>query len=155
MILLLVIGVVSLATGLMLVLRGSTGPSGRSSARFAEIEAYGFSGGAKVETQSPSRPLLSLANSLGRIAQRLLGTGEQGIRRQLLAAGMYNVDPTTVVGFRVLGAIGLASFWVWFGVSGGFSGAALLIGTVALGGLGWMLPVVILSRRGRRRTEQI
>jgi tight adherence protein C len=73
----------------------------------------------------------------------------------LLAAGMYDVEPTTIVGYRVLSALGAAVLGIWVAVGQGFPPVMLVLVPAALGAIGWMLPVTILSRRARQRTDQI
>jgi tight adherence protein C len=96
-----------------------------------------------------------LASEIGGLAQRLMGTGERGIRRQLLAAGMYDVEPATIVGYRILALAALVVVWFWISIAQGFAPALIVLGTVAFGAIGWMLPVTYLSRRARQRTDRI
>jgi tight adherence protein C len=157
MILLFIGGVILLGAGVVLVLRASS-PSGGSTTTetLGQIESYGFhaktSGGPAT---SAARPLISLASLLGSLSQRLIGTGERGIRRQLLAAGMYDVDPATIVGYRLLATAATTLLGIWVSISQGFSAPMLVFATAFFAAIGWMLPVTYLSRRARYRTEQI
>jgi tight adherence protein C len=157
MIVILIIGLALLGTGVVLLLRGSAFSSGGTSETLGQIESsYGFAANPNAEgAETPQRGLTALAGNLGEVAQRVLGTGERGIRRQLLSAGMYEVEPRTIMGYRVLAAIGLPIVWIWLGASGGTSPALILLVAVALGALGWMAPVIYVNRRARFRTEQI
>jgi tight adherence protein C len=156
MILLLIIGLALLATGVVLVLRARPSSSSGTADTLGQIESYGFDASPGQPATVPAhQPLFSLAGQLGRAAQRVLGTGEQGIRRQLLAAGMYRVDPATIVGYRILAGAAGTVLWVWLALSRGMSVPALVLGTVIFAAMGWMAPVVFLSRRARMRTDQI
>ena len=156
MIFVVIIGLVLLAGGVMLVMRGSTSPNtGGTSETLGQIESsYGFAASPGTEA-SGQNPIGSFAGWLGRGTQRFLGTGERGIRRQLLAAGMYDVEPATIVGYRLLALIGASVLWIWLALSRGFSSPILVLGTVLFAGIGWMLPVTYLTRRAQQRTDRI
>jgi tight adherence protein C len=141
----------------MLLLRGSPVSRGGTSDSLGQIESsYGFAANRAGEAaEAPQRPLTALAGSLGEIATRFVGTGERGIRRQLLSAGMYDVEPRTIIGYRVLAAIALPFVWIWLGASSGTSPALILLVAIAVGALGWMAPVIYVNRRARFRTDQI
>ena len=139
----------------MLVVRGtsSAGPSGTAKS-IGQIESYGFAATPDTETSQQSG-FATLARQLGTATQRVLGTGERGVRRQLLAAGMYDVDPATIVGYRLLALVGVAIVWLWGSISRGFPIGLVVLGTILFAGIGWMLPMVYLSRRARQRTDRI
>jgi tight adherence protein C len=154
MLVLAIIAVVLLGAGVMLLLKGSASAGGGDTV--AQIESYGFNAPSTAESSGPSqRPLGALASGLGGLVQRVMGTGEQGIRSQLLAAGMYDVEPVTIIGYRVLAAAVAAAFGIWFTVGAGKPIFVIVLGTAALAGLGWALPVFYLSRKARIRTERI
>jgi tight adherence protein C len=157
MILFLVIGVILLGAGVTLLLRGSTmSGGGRTDGTLGQIESsYGFAARPVAETEPPRRPLSSLAAALGEAAARVIGTGESGIRRHLLSAGMYDVEPRTIVGYRVLAALVAAVVWIWLSASSGAAPGLIVLGAGVLGVLGWMVPVVFVNRRARIRTERI
>jgi len=77
------------------------------------------------------------------------------VRRDLLAAGMYQTDPLTIVGYRVLAAVAAVGVWIWLAASTDISAAVVILGLIFFGFLGWMLPVLVIRRRGRKRTERI
>jgi tight adherence protein C len=157
MLFLLIVAFALFGAGVMLVLRALTSSGGGGGIdTVGQIEAYGFAAKLSPETAGPGHhPLMSVASQLGSLAQRFVGTGERGIRRQLLAAGMYDVEPTTIVGYRVLSALGAGVLGIWVAVGQGFPPVMLVLVPAALGAIGWMLPVTILSRRARQRTDQI
>jgi tight adherence protein C len=158
MILLLIIGLLLFGTGVVLVLQARISSSGTGTVETLEqIEsAYGFAPKTSTEPgDGAQRPVMAVARLLGTGAQRLLGSGEKGIQAQLLAAGMYDVEPATIVGYRILTALGTAILAAWVGVSRGFSVPALVLVAVAVGAAGWMLPMTYLSRRARHRVDRI
>jgi tight adherence protein C len=155
-VLLVIAALVLLAAGVMLLVRGSASTSSAgTSESISQIEtSYGFAA-APISQGTPHSPLTSIPEHLGAVVQRVLGTGERGIRRQLLAAGMYGVEPTTIVGYRLLALVGAALLWIWLSLARDFPPALLVLGLPAFGAIGWMLPVVYLNRRARERTDRI
>jgi tight adherence protein C len=153
MVVLVVIGVILLGAGVTLLLSSVFSGGGTT---VGQIESYGFSARPGADPNAPSqRAFGALASDLGRVTQRVMGTGEQGIRRQLLAAGMYDIEPVTIVGYRVLAAAVGAAAGIWLTAGSGKPLVIIVLGTAALAGLGWTLPVFYLSRKARLRTEQI
>jgi tight adherence protein C len=159
MTLILIIGIVLLGSGVMLLLRGATVSGGGATDKtLDQIEAsYGFATRPELaeSSGSGSRPLLSLAGRIGRISQNVVGVGEGGIRHQLLQAGMYDTDPLTIVGYRVIAAFAGAVVWLWLAVTSNMAIPILVLGVGAGAAIGWMLPVMVIKRRARQRTEQI
>src|SRR5262249_39848201 len=122
------------------------------------IEAYGFAAepiGQPGVARPAHRPLMGLAQRIGALVQGGLGVGEHGVRRDLLAAGMYQTDPLTIVGYRVLAALALAGLWIWLAAVSSMSPIVIVLGVLFFGFLGWMLPALVIRRRGRKRTERI
>jgi tight adherence protein C len=155
MISLFIIGVFLLAVGVALLLRIPSLPGNRSGEAVAQAKSYGFVVAAEEPREKVrQRPLMDLAAGIGGLTERVFGVGEHGVRQLLLAAGKYDTDPRTIVGFRVLGAA-LAPVWFWLGVSSGMSVLMIVVGTVFIGVVGWMAPVLALQRRARFRTSRI
>ena len=156
MVVLAIAALALLATGVMLVLRGSAPTSSPgTSETLSQIEtSYGFAA-APIPHGPHHSPLTSIPEHLGALVQRVVGTGERGIRRQLLAAGMYGVEPATIVGYRLLALLGAALLWIWLSLAREFSPVLLVLGLPVFGAVGWILPVMYLRRRARERTERI
>jgi tight adherence protein C len=156
-VLVLIIGVVLVGTGVALLVHGWTFSRTGTAESLGQIKSYGFAaepvgdagGGAQ------RRPLVALAAGIGGLVERVAGVGEHGIRRELLAAGMYDTDPLTIVGYRVLGAAVGTLGWIWLSATLGVSFVVIILGAAVLGVLGWMAPVVLITRRARLRTERI
>jgi tight adherence protein C len=153
-VILVIIALLLLSAGVALLLHGWMYSRAATSETLGQIESYGFAA-SRAGDIAPTRPLTGLAAVIGGLAGNVLGVGEHGIRKQLLAAGMHDAEPLTIVGYRVLCAVGAALLWIWFSASAGMSPVLILLGGGALGALGWMLPVVLLSRRARVRTDRI
>jgi len=156
MLIFVVLGLVLLGLGVALLVQG-LGLAGRSSQTIGQIESYGFSAEASREPgKKGSQPQMQgFAAQVGKFIGGIFGVGEHGIRRDLLAAGMYDTDPLTVVGYRAMAAAGLSVLWIWVAATRGMSFLLLVAGAVGLGLLGWMIPITVIRRRGRQRTERI
>jgi len=158
MVLIIILAVVLVAAGIALLFQGLGFAGGRGSTdTIGQIESYGFTAQANRQPGMAEAPRHTegVAAKIGRLLQGVVGVGEHGIRRDLLAAGMYETDPLTVVGYRVMVTAGFVVFWIWIGALRGFPFFVLLLGGVILGLLGWMIPITFIRRRGRQRTAQI
>jgi tight adherence protein C len=159
MILFLILGVALLGGGVMLLLRGLTVSSGGTDATLDQIEAsYGFAATERLPEaggSEPSRQLKSLAAGIGKLSQRVFGHGEGGIRQQLLIAGMYDTDPLTILGYRVLAAFAGGVIFIWVALTANMAAALVVLGAAVFAVIGWMLPLVVIKRRGRKRTDRI
>ena len=157
MILFLMLGLFFLAICVVGLIRVITVPRARAIERVAEIEAYGSStaptlAAPGLAVEVPTGGMSDLASRIGGLAVRRFGRiRESHLRAELMAAGMYTTSPRTLLGYRVLAAIMLPVLIVLIG-----SGSALAI-VLALAsiGLGWMLPLMVVRRRARRRVDQI
>jgi tight adherence protein C len=157
MVVFFILGVLLLGAGVALIYRSFLAASPAPADTVGQIESYGFAATPAAE-EAPSaqhRPLRSFASSIGGFMQSTLGVGERGVRADLLAAGMYQTDPLTIVGYRVLATIGGVALWIWVSAVKGWPFAVLLLGGVVCGVIGWMLPIIVIRRRGRKRTDQI
>src|SRR5438045_9759796 len=100
MLFIVIVGLVLLGTGVMLVLRGATSSRGGGTTEtIGQIESYGFAATPPDVEEKHHQPLRSLAGQIGSLSERVMGTGERGIRANLLAAGMYDVDPARIAGY--------------------------------------------------------
>jgi tight adherence protein C len=156
-VLLVIIGLLLVGVGVALLLHGWTFAGGGTAETIGQIKSYGFAGKTVGESDAgPAHsPLTALSARLGGLAGRVLGVGEHGIGKQLLAAGMHDADPLTIVGYRVFGAIGASLLWLWLSAAMGMPVVLIVLGAGAFAVLGWMLPILLLTRRARLRTERI
>ena len=156
MILLLLMGVVLTGIGVALLAWAVGNPNLRGTPPVAQIQRYGFTRRARSE-----RPKVAIgglfdkaADSVGERFVGRFGKGDE-IRRQLVAAGMYRISATKFLGYRVLATIGLPLIWIWFVTATSKSGLIGLLGTVACGAIGWVLPLRIVKDRARRRLAEV
>jgi tight adherence protein C len=126
--------------------------------RIEQIGAYGFS--ARASVAESSRSLVSgverLAGVLGAFfAARLSGLSEDQMRRELMSAGLYRVSPVTLIGYRVLAAIGFPATFLWFGSTAGLGSGMVALGVPATLAVGWFAPLTFIRRRARFRLARI
>ncbi len=164
MIILLIIGI--LLTGLAIgslahVTMWPRGGHVRSAGVPRRVEEYGFTKRAHGEESSGGfrEKLDDVATSLGSaVGGRSKGRGDQQVKRDLIAAGMYNVTPGRFLGYRVLCAIAFPLLWIWLGATVGVKPVQLVLLAAIIGFLGSWLPTrvwprVALARRLARRSN--
>jgi tight adherence protein C len=155
---LFLVGLLLLGAATALMLRASAMPRMRAEHTIARIGDYGFSGGM-AEAEEEGRllgPFDALAGFVGTALTLRFGTRRANqARKQLLAAGMYNVEPRRLVGYQLLVGCGLLASWLWIATSGGMSSLLTIMGAVGCGFVGFRLPMMIVSRRARVRLTQI
>jgi tight adherence protein C len=97
--------------------------------------------------------LSELATRLGSLfSGRYTAMGEEAIREQLMAAGMYTASPRTVMGYRVLSLIGTPVLaYLLVGVKSLLDVVIILLAIFA----GWVLPVTYVQRKARLRIDTI
>ena len=156
MIVLLLVGVALVASFAALVARAVALPRLRAVERVDQIAAYGFAGAAPAPQakRALTGAVQGMAERVGSLFGGRIG-GLTALRRDLVAAGMYGVSPVTIVGYRILCAFGLPTFFLWTASSGGLAGATVVLGTLVMLVLGWLAPVTIVRRRARHRLGQI
>jgi tight adherence protein C len=145
-----------LAGAVTLILQGWRFAQGRTAESLEQIGAYGFSAEPNVEAEEPKGSFMQrLADRVGTLAPSVVKGGEGGIRKKLIAAGLYETSPRMVIGYRIILAVALPLAWLWFGISTGFPNSLTILGLFFFAIVGWTLPMVILDRRGRERTDAI
>jgi tight adherence protein C len=156
--LLLVVGVTLVGACAALVGRVIAMPRLRAMKRVGEIAAYGFN--AKAEPMAQSRGLAKalegLAHTLGGyFANRLHGLSEVELRRELMAAGLYRLSPTALVGYRVLGGASFPLCFLWMASTIGLRAGLVVAGAPLMLMTGWVAPLTIVRRRSRMRLSRI
>ena len=157
MYLLVLIGIVLAGAAAALAGRAVALPRIRAQERMADLDDYGFGGPRQTAAQSGamSSALNGLARSLGLLAAgRMKGLSEAEMRRELLAAGMYKLNPATLIGYRVLCAV-CFPLLLWFATAGGMGAGLAVLGTIILATVGWIGPMTVIRRRARGRLAQI
>lgn len=169
MILFLIAGVICLGVAIWLFLRSRT-PSledtdvaRRVSAFIDESmhwEARVPSALERLEAEAQPSSVTAFINWIGEsVSSRAGVVHDEELRQQLMAAGLYRVSPRTVMGYRVLGAIGLP---VIAGLLLQLVHHSLklhllseLVIIVIFAFVGWILPLSVLQRRARTRLAEI
>jgi tight adherence protein C len=122
-----------------------------------ELAEYGFVSGAQVDKDDEKAGIGSgfarFAERVGRFARARLTMLPALDRKELSAAGYYEITVDVVHGYRVLAAISLAFIFFVLTVAGNPILAVLL--SVFAAALGWQLPSTAVKRRGRRRLGEI
>jgi tight adherence protein C len=157
MILLLIIGLVLTATAVALVARGLIAARLRAVNTLGGIGRYGFAGVGQLEPAAGIKGIVDdFVASIGKVVLRRLRVGnEEQLRKQLVSAGMYEVTPRMLMGYQVLGALGLPAIWIWLSAAANLNSGLTIIG--ALGGivLGWILPTWHVQQRANARLARI
>jgi tight adherence protein C len=155
--LLVLIGILLVAAAAALVGRAVALPRVQARERLANLRMYGFTGdgGRVVEARALSGTLNGLARSLGAMAAgRMKGLSEAEMRRELMAAGMYKLNPITLIGYRVICALAFPAL-LWFATAGRLGGFFAVMGTILLLITGWIGPMTVVRRRARARLARI
>jgi len=156
-ILILILGLLLVGGAVALILQGWRFSQTRTAASIEQIGAYGFSAERQVETAPDQRTgaVAKIADRVGSLAPSVAAGGQRAIRKELIAAGLYDTSPRMIVGYRILLAGGLPLVWVWLAAITGFPVAIVVVGVLFLAIAGWILPMLVLKRRARQRTEAI
>ena len=157
MILVLLLGLLLLAGAVTLILQGWRFTQAKTSETLEQIGAYGFAAEEKVasETAPHGSAIQRLADRIGAIAPDVLTGSKGGIRKKLIVAGLYETSPRMVVGYRILLAIALPLAWLWVATSIGIASGLIVVGFVFFLLAGWVLPMTMLDRKARERTDAI
>jgi tight adherence protein C len=156
MILLALFALGLVGTTVMLLAWATALPRVRAERRLDQIAAYGAAGTAPGahETSRSTVMLEGLAGRLGSIVARLIGGREDDLRRHLMAAGVYRVSPTALLGYRALATV-LLSVLALLAAPEAWP-VPMRLGLAAFGcWCGWALPLVLLQRRARKRLYDI
>jgi tight adherence protein C len=156
-ILVLILGLLLLGGAVTLILQGWRFSEAKTAETLEQIGAYGFSAEPAIaEEQTPQGSFLQrFADRIGSLAPDMFRSGEADIRKKLIAAGLYETSPRMVVGYRIILSLALPLAWLWFGVTSGIKPVMIVLCMIFFAIVGWILPMVILDRRGRERTDRI
>jgi tight adherence protein C len=146
------------------VVAGLSASRARGRATVMRVHAaidYGINAGFAPSTDvsvyldnEPRRGVMSaVATWLGGLfSGRFTAVGEEAIREQLIAAGMYTTSPRTVLGYRVLTTIGLPGLvFLLVGVHKFLDIAMVAFALFA----GWVLPLTYVQRKARKRIDTL
>jgi tight adherence protein C len=159
--LILVFGLIFLGTGVVLVARALLGEGTTATRRVEQISAYGYTDvGGQLSDATPGEPFgerfTGFVGRVGeRVGTRLSWLSEEEIRKRLIRAGMYDVQPSRVFGYQVvLAAVGGALF-LWIGALAGASVPLLVIGTIIVAALSLLIPIAYVDHKIRTRFDLI
>jgi tight adherence protein C len=112
----------------------------------ADVSAY-------LEDEPKRGPLSGLATALGGLMSgRFTAVGEEAIREQLIAAGMYDTSPRTVLGYRYLLVVVLP---ILVGVATGLKSKTDFLMLAIAVFAGWAMPLTWVQRKARKRIDTI
>src|SRR3954468_1256380 len=100
MILIALIALALAGTAVTLLARAGALPNMRAARRLDEIAAYGAAGGSTGGEEASGHLLEGVAGRLGSVVARLAGAKTDVLRRELMAAGVYRLTPTALLGYR-------------------------------------------------------
>jgi len=147
-------GIVLLGLAVALLARAAAMPRIRANARLGSIEAYGFTP-TREAAPLDEPPAEGIAQRIGDlVAAHVTNVGEDALRRELMAAGMFRASPRTLLGYRVLAALLMPGLILWLGVGSVPPGLILAAAAVSLPA-GWMLPLTIVRRRAAKRAKRV
>lgn len=158
MVILALLAIALLAVAVAIGYMAASGSRLRRSGNLEQIESYGY-GDRPTSPKTPRerrRIFDVVATSIGDIAaRRFRGMDEEELQRELVAAGLFGVGARRFLGYRVLIALCLAIFLVWFFALAGASNVALAIFALAGLGIGWAGPTFFVHRRARLRLQRV
>jgi len=159
MIITLLLGLLLLTAGVTLLARAVAVPRMMAERTLRNIDEYGYAAGRPtLEGGSDTiiEPLDAFASFIGGwVGSRIPLTREAELRKLLLAAGMYRVDPRKVMGYQSLAAAGFALLWLWSATARGTSGVTVFLGLLICAAGGWYMPYMLIRRRARQRLDRI
>jgi tight adherence protein C len=158
MLLLLIVGVGLVGACAALMGRAVAMPRLRAMERVGQISAYGFNAQAPAaeESHGLAGAVEGLANTLGGyFANRFRGLSTSALRRELMAAGLYRLSPTALVGYRVLCAVTFPACFLWTASTVGLRLGLIVTGGPLMLGIGWLAPLTLVRRRARMRLARI
>jgi tight adherence protein C len=157
MFLLLAMGILCLGVSITALLFAFGSRRMRTAERLSTIQEYGFSSEAVVPPILGAEPKRSIftggATWLGDLLSRRMGSvGEDEMREQLMAAGMYTTSPRTMLGYRVLAALLLPILILVL-----TGGAQILdfFAAILMMFAGWVVPLTYVQRKARKRLKEI
>jgi tight adherence protein C len=159
MVLMLLIGLALTGATVALIARAVAMPRIEVAARLGQIESYGFAAGAPTapaEARGRESLIDRLALSVGgMVVARWKVFDETEIRKTLTAAGLYATTPMKFLGYRALTGVTLPLAMAWYLSATGASGGLFVAGLAFSVFAGSRLPMLIVSRRARRRFDSV
>ena len=157
MIILVLLSLVLLGIAVALVARGVMVSRFRTVDTLEQIGYYGFAGTIELEPQTGFRGFFdSAASGIGvLLTEHLNIVNEERLRKNLVAAGMYQTTTREIIGYSLLFALGLPALGVWLLVAAGASATLTLIAAIFLAAIGWVGPGFLVQQRAEGRLYRI
>lgn len=154
---LLLIGLLLVGGAAALLLRTLALPRLRIEGQVRQAETYGFSQEPELVSSigARTRLLVAVSERAGRWAQAHVRSLAPLQRKELLAAGIYDLTVESVHGLRLIAAVGLPALILLLALLGGSISPLTVVSLCALAGLGWTLPATAIRRRGQRRLDRV
>jgi tight adherence protein C len=156
-IVLFVLSLVLFGAAVVLVARGVVSARLRTVDTLGQIGHYGFVGGVDLEPNPGFRGFLdSAASGLGVfLTERLQIVNEERLRKNLLAAGMYQTTPRQIIGYSLLAALLFPVLGIWLAIAGGASATLTVLAAIFLAAIGWVAPGFLIQQRAEARLYRI
>ena len=163
MILILLIGLLFIGIAAALFARSVLLTRTHAMGGLRQIDAYGFTAD-EAAREDPKRRrridirgrLDSVASSVGAVVYgRVTSLSEDNLKRLLLGAGYYSLQPRRFVGYQALATLALGLGWLWLSIAAGSAPLLIVLGAVVALLAGWTLPTRHLRRRAKGRAERI
>ena len=157
MIVLLILGLLLFGTAVVLVTRGVIDSRLRTMDTLGQIGHYGFVGGVELEPHAGFRGFLdSAASGIGvLLTEKLNIISEERLKKNLVAAGMYQTTPRQIIGYSLLFALVLPALGIWLAIAAGASATLTILAAIFLAVLGWIAPGFIVQQRAEGRLYRI
>jgi tight adherence protein C len=156
-IVLLLLGLVLLATAVVLISRGANVARFRTADNLTQIGQYGFAGSIELEPHPGLRGFFdSAASGLGLLlTDRLKLINEERLRKNLIAAGRYQTTPREIIGYSLLCALLFPALVIWLAVATGASAKLAILGAIFVGVIGWVGPGFLVQQQAESRQYRI
>jgi tight adherence protein C len=153
----LIIGLVLLATAVVLITRGVIAARLRTADNLGQIGRYGFDGTPELTPIGGLRGHIdSAAAGVGRLfTQDLHLVNEERLHKTLIAAGMYRTSPRTIIGYQLFFGIALPTVWLFLALGTSASTALAILAAVFFAFIGWFAPGFVIQRRAEARIHRI
>ena len=157
MIILLLVGLLLLATAVAFFAHSLVAPRLRTADTLSKIRRYGFASAAEPEASSTGlRSVIDpAAAGLGGLFSGLKLLDEERLRKQLLTAGMFRTQPRTIIGYSLFCAVAFPAIWLALAVATDVKTALTIVVMVFLAAGGWLTPGFVIQRRAESRLYRI
>jgi tight adherence protein C len=152
------VGLFLLGLAVALVFRAALLPRLRMAETIETIDGYGYAARQTESRQGRGlrAALDDVASVVGAmVARRFGGMREEELRAELMAAGLYAMQPRRFLGYRILSVLTVPAAWIWLAATSHMPFLLGALGTVVALLVGWSGPLVVVRRRARRRLERI